>query len=574
MHPVFMTISNIDSTVRQKATSHAWMCVGFLPIPEFLVFSDIQAVLAARIWHRCLDIITASLKETARAGAYIPDPAGCTRQIFTPLVAYTADLPEQQLIAAVAKNASPVSIATLKSFGDAKGSDPRLGVNTLYQIAAVCKKWDPWRFPEFIEAAKKEGLSGVNLPFWRDWSRSDPSLFLAPEVLHTLHKFFFDHALVWCKAVLGAEELDRRFRCLHKRVGYRHFAGGITHVNQMTGREHRDIQRTIVAVIAGAVDGGFLRAIRALIDFIYIAQYPRHTASTIGSMTDALDEFHKHKHHILEANARTGKSGPMDHFNIPKLELFHSFGRSIEHLGAIMQYTADVSERLLITTCKHSFKHTNHKAFWDEQCAHNLDRQERIRLFDLYTLLRDNNQSLLNEVVTEEDSIITDTMIDSHPEAAWLARTVGPEETRFRGPRLGRNLFATARCIVLDSTTALLLNVSPHATLSINDASAQFQLEDLYVTLLDYRDAARPGLSGHDLGFDKVKIWYKFRIQMCSVHHGDIIMPAETVQAFPPSETAQYGTCDTVLVKNPSSTSLAIDGEWFFIWELEHTNKV
>lgn len=564
MHPVFLTISNIVSTVRQKATSHAWICVGFLPIPVFTVHSETQSILAARLWHRCMDIITATLKEAARIGALAADPLGDVRKIVTPLVIHTGDLPEQQLGAGVSRNSSPVSIATLKSFGDAQGSPPRLGIHTLQTIAKLCQEIDPWRLTEFVGAAKAVGLSGVNLPFWRDWTYSDPSLFLAPELLHTLHKFFFDHPLVWCKAVLGAEELDRRFRCLHKRIGYRHFAGGITHVNQMTGQEHHDIQRTIVAVIAGAVSGGFLRAIRALIDFIYIAQYPSHTATTINMLTQALEKFHKNKHHILEAGARAGKAGPMEHFNIPKLELFHSFARAIEFLGALQQYTADVSERLLIVTCKHPFKHTNHKGNWDEQCAHILDRQERIRLFDLYTLLRDSNQSLLNDVVAEEDSAITNTLIDSHPEAAWLARVVAPEETRFRGPRLGRNLFATEGCIILDSTTAVLLNVSPHATLSIDDAAAEFKLEDLHTALLDYRNTVQPGLSNRDLGFDRIKVWYKFRIQMCSVHHQDIIMPAETVQAFPPSATAPYGTCDTVLVKNTYSKSLDIDGEWSY----------
>ncbi|KAG6843092.1 hypothetical protein H0H87_007871, partial [Tephrocybe sp. NHM501043] len=419
-------------------------------------------------------------------------------------------------------------------------------------------------FPEFLDRAKAVGLSGVNLPFWRNWENSEPALFIVPEILHTCHKFFFDHVLLWCKAIVGAEDLDARFRALHKRIGYRHFAGGVTHINQMTGREHRDIQRTLVAVIAGKVTGGFLKAIRALIDFIYIAQYPRHTQRTISAMEQALQEFHENKQSILDAGARAGKKGVMTHFNIPKLELFHSFARAIKLSGSLLQYTADVSERLLITHCKHTFKATNHRAFWDEQCARILDRQERIRLFDLFTVLRGSDLSLLNEVVSSEDSFITDMLIDSHPEAAWVARIL--PEARLRGPRLNRNLFATKGSIILDSTTAILLNVTPHQTLGLNETAIQFQLDDLKLALQKYAAGSRPTAplprdQQHlDYGFDKIDIWHKFRIQMSSVHHGDVIMPAETVQAFPPTDKSVYGVCDTVLVKDPTSQSTAVDG--------------
>ncbi|KAG6906299.1 hypothetical protein DXG01_014687 [Tephrocybe rancida] len=232
------------------------------------------------------------------------------------------------------------------------------------------------------------------------------------------------------------------FRVLHKRVGYRHFASGVTHVNQMTGQEHRDIQRTLVAVIAGKVSGSFLKTIHAIINFIYIAQYPCHTESTISAMKDALRKFHDNKHHILEVGARSGRKGVIEHFNIPKLELLQHFQRAVKHLGSLLQYTADVSEHLFITHSKHVFKGINHWALWDEECVHILDRQEKMRLFNLYTLLRDSDLSLLNEAIVGEDSCITNVLINSHPEAAWFLRAF-PED-QIRGPQLQRNLFATS----------------------------------------------------------------------------------------------------------------------------------
>ncbi|EGN94995.1 hypothetical protein SERLA73DRAFT_26649, partial [Serpula lacrymans var. lacrymans S7.3] len=108
MHPTFFTLANINSEVRMKATSHAWMCKAIMPTPVFCdVHSEIQTLLEAWLWHRCMDIISCNLKHAAKYGQLAPDPHGVIRATFTPLVAWTADLPEQQLIACTSKSASP-----------------------------------------------------------------------------------------------------------------------------------------------------------------------------------------------------------------------------------------------------------------------------------------------------------------------------------------------------------------------------------------------------------------------------------------------------------------------------------
>ena len=82
----------------------------------------------------------------------------------------------------------------------------------------------------------------------------------------------------------------------------------------MTGREHRDIQRTIVTTIAGAADPDFVRTIRAFVDFLYRAQSLSFTASSIQTMEQSLSEFHSYKDAVLRAGARRGKSQEIAHF--------------------------------------------------------------------------------------------------------------------------------------------------------------------------------------------------------------------------------------------------------------------
>jgi hypothetical protein len=97
----------------------------------------------------------------------------------------------------------------------------------------------------------------------------------------------------------------------------------------MTGCKHCDIQQTPVPTIVGVTSDGFAHAIRALIDFIYKAQAPTFTRSSIDSMVSSLNEFHAYKHFILEVEACMGTSGPISHFQIPKLESFNLFTHSI-----------------------------------------------------------------------------------------------------------------------------------------------------------------------------------------------------------------------------------------------------
>ncbi|KIJ64110.1 hypothetical protein HYDPIDRAFT_91168 [Hydnomerulius pinastri MD-312] len=493
MHPLFVTIANIHSDVRMKATAHAWSCIAFMPIPTFEAHDEYQTILQARVWHRCMDIVCARLKDAAKVGAFMPDPLGNVRYAFTPLVAHV----------------------------------------------------DPWDLDKYQTAAKERGLLGVHHPFWRDWALSDPALFLVPELLHTCHRFFFDHPLKWCKEALGKNELDAHYRSQHKHIGIRHFQGGVSHVNQMTGREYREIQRTIVPTIAGAVSPGFIRAIRALIDFIYQAQSPVHTERSILEMDRALKRFHSQKQAIIDAEARRGQKGAKEDFNIPKLELFQSFADAIKKVGNLIQFTADVSERLLITHCKHPFQKTSRQHDYTTQCVRVLNREETMRFFELYTFLRQGGALLVNAIASEEALM---TYVD--PTLSWVRRAL-PEvgaETRFTAPRPIRNYFLKG--ILSDDSRAAL-----HVTVKPDLSSVTIAVTQQKYCLPDFASAFHNYLRRHANEADlnkffqlPLKTWLKFRVQLLSVHNGRTVMPSQVVQAYPPSEKFPFGNCDTVLL--------------------------
>jgi hypothetical protein len=551
MYPAYLTLANIVSEVRMKASSHAWMCFCFFPVVKFEVHPSFQSILSARLWHACMDKAFTRCKDAATTGYHMADPCGCLRWSFPLLAAWIADLPEQHLISGVANSTSPLSYAVTNQFGDAFCHPPRHGQETIKLIQDLTSRVDPWKLDAFQVKGKELGLNGVHMPFWRDWYLADPFHFLVPEILHTCHKFFYDHPFQWCINAVGALELDNRFKSLHPRVGFRHFGNGVAHVKQMTGREHRDIQRSIVAVIAGAVPPRFLRAIRALIDFIYQVQSPLLTESAISGFVESLQEFHDERAAITAAGARVGSKGPISHFNIPKLELWHHFACSTRMMGAPVQWTADVTERLHITEVKHPFRSTNHRNY-EEQCARILDRLERVKLFDLSCSFLANHDLKLASPVAAEAALVAEQDLHSAPP---LAAAVHEKIVISRRPM--QNYFLKG-LVSSNSLAAFHLNKTPDiASISIGEAADLYALQDFWPALGDFmsglppqqRHGRRISRGRPDVGFDRIRIWSRFRIQLRSAHDQHLVLPAQTVQVLPPSQEYPHGLCDTISIQ-------------------------
>jgi len=62
LHPLFLTIANINLDIHMKTMLHAWACVAYTLTPEFLVHPNFQSVLEVHVWHHCVDIVCAGLK--------------------------------------------------------------------------------------------------------------------------------------------------------------------------------------------------------------------------------------------------------------------------------------------------------------------------------------------------------------------------------------------------------------------------------------------------------------------------------------------------------------------------------
>ncbi|KAG6372134.1 hypothetical protein JVT61DRAFT_7920 [Boletus reticuloceps] len=334
VYPLLISLANIDPVIHSKISLHTYFLLALLPITKFThKQSCICSLLQDRLTHATLNKVLEPLKVAARMGYMMSDPVGNLRYCYTPLVGYIADTPEQTLLACVGPKASLFTTATSK---------------------------------------QALSLNGVVEPFWDGWPLSCPSLFLHIETLHHFHRFAWDHDDKWCIEVVTPPELDF--------VGYRTFNDGISKLKQVTGRDHRTVQRYIVGVIAGAVPPRFLIAIRALLDFRYLAQAPVFSDQSLDKLTEALQVFHDNKDAVVQAGGWKKSSK----WEIPKLELLQSVVSNIRHSGPVWQWSADATEHAHIQEIKNPARMGNNQNYYD-QIARYLDRSDKCFRFNLAT---------------------------------------------------------------------------------------------------------------------------------------------------------------------------------------------
>ena len=250
---------------------------------------------------------------------------------------------------------------------------------------------------------------------------SCPSRFFNPEVLHYLHKEFWGHDIQWCINVLGTAEINFRFSILQPVMGFCHFREGILSLRQVTGRTHRDIQHTIIAVIAGSAPRDIVIALHALMDFRYRVQACRIMEMDIELINSALQEFHAHKDSIIMNGLRCGKGNkPINNWYIPKIELMQSMAPSISRVGVAIQWSADITEHAHIDQIKDP-AHASNNNNYDPQICRQLDRLEKCRNFELALSLRDP-ELRLDTGDDEPNDEMVDPSVASRPITDYFSR--------------------------------------------------------------------------------------------------------------------------------------------------------
>ena len=124
-------------------------------------------------------------------------------------------------------------------------------------------------------------------------------------------------------------------------------------------------------------DPAVLQCVRAVIDFVHMAQYKSHSNQTLRYMQHALYRINQTKGAFrdarrIDAMIRAGKAG---HFNFPKWHVMSHYPDWIKLHGSATGFTTSIGEAIHITWIKDFFKRTNMRKGYEKQILdHNIEK--------------------------------------------------------------------------------------------------------------------------------------------------------------------------------------------------------
>ncbi|QRV97702.1 hypothetical protein RhiJN_25721 [Ceratobasidium sp. AG-Ba] len=393
-HGVYASLGNIDKSVREDINEGAWLLVAIIPKSNWdktLTAMDpmsrkrrasVVTMLNRRLFHHCMRIITESFR-TAEPHKVL-DPEGNVRSVQYELSAYGADLEEQCDILGISRNSCPHGEVSGKGLGNLK-CPPRSSQTILAKIDKVIADWRTNHYDngptpiEFMDAGKKYGLSGVDNPFWADLPHFDVCRVLSPDLLHGIHKLFYDHYNRWNINSIGAEEYDTRLKAQIPTPGERMFVQGVTKLKQLAGKDWRALFRVHLAIMAGAGSNRLTKATRAMADCISYAQLRVHTEETLEAFERSLLILEREKEIWIQNGSKTGKKGRLNKdWAIPKKHIMGHIPEHIRQKGTMDNYTTETMEHLHSPVLKDGYKASNRKE-WLLQVIRRLNRHESMR---------------------------------------------------------------------------------------------------------------------------------------------------------------------------------------------------
>ncbi|KAI6046816.1 hypothetical protein EDC04DRAFT_2557607 [Pisolithus marmoratus] len=134
--------------------------------------------------------------------------------------------------------------------------------------------------------------------------------------------------------------------------------------------------KVLLGCLVSKVPNDVLTCYKALLDFIYLAQYPSHDDDTLEYMEAALTLFHKHKEVFISL-------GIQDHFNMLKFHSLLHYIECIKQYSTTDNYNMEAFEHLHIDLVKEDWCVSNTRNLIP-QMTRWLDRQDQIAMFQQY----------------------------------------------------------------------------------------------------------------------------------------------------------------------------------------------
>lgn len=384
-YPVYLTIGNIPKEVRRKPSRRAHILLGYLPTTrlEHITNRAARRRILANVFHACISRIVQPLESAGVDGVEMASGDGVTRRTHPIFCIYVGDYPEQVLVTGIKTGECPCCPVDRDDLDDGNDYGYR-DMDCALEALAQFDNLDPGIF---TQACADAGIKPIHHPFWQGLPFVHIFRSITPDILHQLYQGVIKHLLSWLKAAYGSIEIDARCRRLPPNHNIRLFMKGLSSLSRVSGQEHNQICRILLGLVIdlrlpdNRSPSKVIRAVRALLDFLYLAQYPLHSSETLALMGDALDRFHSNKDIFVTLGVR-------EHFaNIPKLHFLKHFLDAIVLYGTTDNYNTEYTERLHIDLAKDAYRATNHKDEYSQMTLW-LERKEKMHCHDKHIAWR------------------------------------------------------------------------------------------------------------------------------------------------------------------------------------------
>lgn len=373
-YPIYLTIGNIPKEIRRKPSRHAQLLIGYIPTSklEGITNKTARRRALANLFHACMRNALGPISLYGETGIPMMSGDGIWRRCHPIFAAFIGDYPEQALVTCTYNGQCPKCKVPPGMLGEYLSFPPRD-----YSVAIDTYHQSNDDVLVFHMACREAGLKPVHRPFWVTLPLADIYLSITPDILHQLLQGVIKHLIKWLVHIFGPDEIDTRCRAIPPNHNILLFTKGITTLSRVSGHEHKKMCCVLLGLIVDLqVPGGLdstrlLKAVRALLDFLYLAQFKCHTSDTIHRMQLSLSAFHDNKEVFLDLGAR-------EHFNFPKIHSLLHYAASIRLFGTTDNYNTEQSERLHIEFTKNAYRATNRKDEYP-QMTNWLERREKVQ---------------------------------------------------------------------------------------------------------------------------------------------------------------------------------------------------
>ena len=372
-YPIYLTIGNIPKAIRRKPSRQAQVLIGYIPTTKFEAMTNKtgRRRALANLFHACMYHVLAPICSYGETGVAMMSGDGIWRRCHPIFATFVGDYPEQALVTCTYNGRCPKCTAAPGELGEYQSFPSHV-----QSVALDTYTLADGDVQAFHLACRNAGLKPVHHPFWEYLPLTDIFLSITPDILHQMLQGVMKHLIRWLINIFGPREIDVRCRAIPPNHKILLFTKGISSLSRVSGHEHKKMCCILLGLIVDLlIPGGWnssclVKAVCALLDFLFLAQYPCHTTDTILQLQASLFTFHENKQVFIDLGVR-------EHFNIPKFHSLTHYASSIQMFGTTDNYNTEQSERLHIDFTKNAYRSTNRKDEYPQMTIW-LERHEKI----------------------------------------------------------------------------------------------------------------------------------------------------------------------------------------------------